>query len=147
MKLSSPAFADGAPIPTLYTCDGDNISPELHWSALPDPTISLALIVEDPDAPGGTFTHWIVWNLDPGKGGIGAGEVPDGAVQGRNDFGNIGYGGPCPPPGHGVHHYHFRLYALLKELMLIEGSTVQQLRAVLDETTLGETELIGTYER
>jgi Raf kinase inhibitor-like YbhB/YbcL family protein len=147
MKLSSPAFADGQPIPGRHTCEGENISPELQWSDLPEGTVSLALTCEDPDAPGGTFVHWVIWNIVPAKGGIGAGEVPLGAEEAANGFGANGYGGPCPPPGHGVHHYRFRLYALLKELTLPAGATIDDFRTVAAETTLAETELIGTCQR
>ena len=147
MKLTSPAFADGQPIPARYTCDGDDVSPELRWSDLSDGTLSLALTCEDPDAPRGTFTHWVAWNLDPTTGGMPAGEIPPGVRQGRNDFGRVGYGGPCPPPGHGVHHYHFTLYALAKEIGLLQGATITQLRGALRGVTLADAELVGTYER
>jgi Raf kinase inhibitor-like YbhB/YbcL family protein len=128
MLLRSPAFVDGQPIPTRYTCDGENVSPELQWSDIDPETVSLALTCEDPDAPGRTFTHWLIWDLSPSKGGLGAGEVPKSARQGRNDFGAIGYGGPCPPPGHGIHHYHFRLYALSAPVPVSEGATIAELR-------------------
>jgi hypothetical protein len=147
MKLTSPAFADGQPIPARYACDGENVSPELRWSDVPDGTLSLALRCEDPDAPRGTFTHWVLWNLDPTEGGIPAGEVPTGARQGRNDFGQVGYGGPCPPRGHGTHHYHFTLYAVPKEIGLPEGATITQLRDALRGVTLADAELVGTHER
>ena len=147
MKLTSPAFGDGAPIPARYTCDGEDVSPELRWSGLPDGTVSLALTCQDPDAPRGTFTHWVIWNLDPTEGGIPAGDVPKGARQGRNDFGQIGYGGPCPPPGHGVHRYFFTLYAVSTELGLPEGATIVAFHNVLRDVTLADAQLLGTYER
>ena len=147
MKLTSPAFGDGAPIPARYTCDGENVSPELRWSDVPDDTSSLALTCEDPDAPRGTFTHWVIWNLDPTEGGIRAGDVPKGARQGRNDFGHVGYGGPCPPPGHGVHRYFFTLYAVSTEIGLPEGATIVQVRDALRDVTLAAAQLLGTYER
>lgn len=147
MHLRSPAFADSQQIPARYTCDGDNVSPELLWSDVPHGTSGLALTCEDPDAPRGTFTHWLVWNLDPAKGGIGAGEVPPGARQGRNDVGTIGYGGPCPPRGHGTHHYHFTLNALSRQLPVPEGSTMVELRHAIAGTTLARAELVGTYRR
>jgi Raf kinase inhibitor-like YbhB/YbcL family protein len=147
MKLTSPAFEDGEPIPTRCTCNGDNTSPELVWSDVPEDTLTLALTCVDPDAPRGTFTHWVMWNLDPTPGGIGSGEVPAGARQGRNDFGQLGYGGPCPPPGHGPHHYHFRLSAVGEEIDLAEGATIAQLGEALAGATIAEAELVGTYER
>jgi Raf kinase inhibitor-like YbhB/YbcL family protein len=147
MKLTSPAFADGGMIPVEYTCDGEDLSPDLEWSDVPPRTTSLALTCEDPDAPRGTFTHWLVWNLDPSMGGLRAGEVPAGARQGRNDFGTIGYRGPCPPPGHGTHHYHFALYAVSRPIALGDGATIGELRRALAGATLDWAELIGTYRR
>lgn len=147
MRLTSPAFADGQRVPTRYTCDGDNVSPELEWFEVPEGTVTLALTCQDPDAPRGTFTHWVVWNLSPANCGLDAGEVPTGARQGVNDFGNVGYDGPCPPRGHGTHHYHFRLCAVPMELGLPEGSTIEDLRAALDGNALVRAELVGTYER
>jgi Raf kinase inhibitor-like YbhB/YbcL family protein len=147
MQLTSPAFTGGGAIPVRYTCDGDNISPEVHWAELPDDTVSLALICEDPDAPGGIFTHWLIWGLDPAKDGIGGGEVPAGSVQGRNDFGQIGYGGPCPPHGHGPHHYHFLVFALLKGVELGPGARRAEVLSAVKETTLAGADLVGTYER
>jgi Raf kinase inhibitor-like YbhB/YbcL family protein len=147
VKLVSPAFADGQPIPARYTCDGENVSPELWWSDVPSGTHSLALTCQDPDAPRGTFTHWVIWNLDPALERLPSGEVPPGALQGRNDFGHVGYGGPCPPPGHGPHHYHFTLYAVPELIPLPEGATITQLRAALGSGVLDEAELVGIYER
>jgi Raf kinase inhibitor-like YbhB/YbcL family protein len=147
VELTSPAFRGGESIPVRYTCDGENVSPELHWAERPDDTVSLALICDDPDAPGGIFTHWLIWGLDQTKGGVGAGEVPAGSVQGRNDFGQIGYGGPCPPHGHGPHHYHFRLFALLKAITLGPGASRDELVGAIKETTLGGADLVGIYER
>lgn len=147
MNLHSPAFADGERIPSRYTCDGVNVAPELRWSELPRGTMSLALTCEDPDAPRGTFTHWVAWNLDPATGGIGEGEVPPGMRQGRNDFGAVGYGGPCPPRGHGIHHYRFTLYALSTPIELSEGATIDELRRAIAGVTLARAELTGVYAR
>jgi Raf kinase inhibitor-like YbhB/YbcL family protein len=108
--LQSGAFAKGEPIPRRHGCEGQDLSPPLAWSGAPEGTRSLALVVDDPDAPGGTFTHWLGWGLDPAAERLGEGEGA--AVEGRNDFGTSGYRGPCPPPGHGRHRYFFRLYAL-----------------------------------
>jgi Raf kinase inhibitor-like YbhB/YbcL family protein len=147
MKLTSPAFADGAPIPARYTCDGDDVSPELHWTGVPPTAVSLALTCVDPDAPGGPFTHWVMWNLDPAKGGIGAGELPEGAGLGRNDFGSIGYRGPCPPRGPGTHHYHFVLLALSHHVPLPDGATIVELHRASRAATLARAEIVGRYRR
>jgi hypothetical protein len=110
MRIRSPDFANGGMIPAQFTCQGSDVSPELEISGVPAGAKSLALVLEDPDAPSGTFTHWIVWNIPPGTTKIASGTTPGGAVQGVNDFGNGGYGGPCPPAG--THRYFFRLAAL-----------------------------------
>jgi Raf kinase inhibitor-like YbhB/YbcL family protein len=128
-----------------YTCEGDDRSPALSWSDTPDGARTLALVVDDPDAPGGTFTHWVAWGIDPGIGVLAEGEA--GPVEGANDFGGVGYGGPCPPPGHGPHRYSFRLYALDDELDLAPGATKDHLEQAIEGHTLGVAELGGTYER
>jgi Raf kinase inhibitor-like YbhB/YbcL family protein len=118
--LESSAFENARAIPSRHTCEGDDVSPALHWTSVPEGTQSLALIVSDPDAPSGVFTHWVAWGLDPGAGGLGEGEAAP--REGRNDFGTVGYRGPCPPPGHGRHRYVFRLYALERDLELDAGA-------------------------
>jgi Raf kinase inhibitor-like YbhB/YbcL family protein len=147
MLLSSPAFGDGEPIPPLHTCDGANVSPELRWTGVPAGAVTLSLTCQDPDAPMGTFTHWVMWNMNRDRGRILAGEVPEEARQGLNDFGHIGYDGPCPPPGHGIHHYRFMLYAVATEIPLAEGATIADLHASLVGVTLTKAELVGTYAR
>ena len=104
MDLTSSNFEEGDPIPRVHTCDGEDTPPELHWSGVPSGVVELALTTEDPDAPGGTFVHWVAWGIDPSTGRLGADDV-SGIRQGRNGFGNSGFGGPCPPPGNGLHHY------------------------------------------
>ncbi|MGH3072806.1 MAG: YbhB/YbcL family Raf kinase inhibitor-like protein [Gaiellaceae bacterium] len=143
--LRSDAFEHGQPIPSQYSCDGQDRSPPLSWSEPPEETRSLALIVDDPDAPSGTFTHWLAWGIDPAAGGLGEGDRPQ--REGQNDFGTSGYGGPCPPPGHGLHHYSFRLAALDSELDLAAGTGKQELEQALAGHVLTVAELIGTYER
>lgn len=152
LSLISPAFADGAPIPLKYSRDGDNLSPELRWSGLPDGTRSLALVVEDPDAPRGTFYHWGVYNVAPDVDrfpeSVETGPLKHVAPVVVNDFGNARYDGPEPPQGHGVHHYHFRLYALdVPSLPVPRTADVRQLRREAEKHALAVTELIGTYER
>ncbi len=148
--LKSSAFAPAQPIPYRYSRDGENISPDLAWNETPPGTQTLALIVDDPDAPRGVFTHWVLFNI-PGTttslpAGVPHGDHPANAgIQGRNDFGDIGYGGPQPPPGK-PHHYHFTLYALNTTLPLRPGATKQQVLDAMQGHVLGQAQLIGTYE-
>jgi Raf kinase inhibitor-like YbhB/YbcL family protein len=145
MELESSAFADGQPIPRRHTCEGEDLSPPLAWTDVPEGTASLALIVDDPDAPRGTFTHWLGWGLDRTAAGLEEGEAAP--AEGRNDFGETGYRGPCPPPGHGPHRYFFRLYALEQALGLSPGAGRAELDAALARSSLATAELMGTYER
>jgi Raf kinase inhibitor-like YbhB/YbcL family protein len=142
--LQSSAFEHGEPIPRRHTCEGEDLSPPLAWSGVPEGTRSLALVVDDPDAPVGTFTHWLAWGLAPGAPGLGEGEAAQ--VEGRNDFGATGYRGPCPPSGH-RHRYFFRLYALDSDPDLRPGASKPDLERALEGHTLAVAELIGTYER
>jgi Raf kinase inhibitor-like YbhB/YbcL family protein len=144
-ELSSIAFNDGQPIPRKYSCEGENVSPPLDWSAPPEGTRSLALIVHDPDAPSGDFTHWVAWNIDPLDGGLDEGTHPP--VEGTNGFGENGYGGPCPPPGDGAHRYQHELFALDAEPELEPESSREQLEDAMEGHVLGGAELVGTYER
>lgn len=141
--LSSPAFGPGAPIPREHTCDGADRSPPLSWTAPPRRTRSLALIVDDPDAPGGTFTHWLAWGIGPKARRLPAGKPAP--VEGRNDSGKTGYLGPCPPGGR--HRYVFRLYALDVKLTLPAGAGKPELQRALAGHVLAVAKLVGTYER
>jgi hypothetical protein len=145
MKLTSPAFEANGSIPSQYTCDGQNVSPPLMIGEVPLAAKSLALIVDDPDAPAGDWVHWLVWNIDPKTAEIGEGKVPAGAAQGRTDFGNNRWGGPCPPSG--VHHYQFKLYALDSTLDLPETTTKNDLEKAMAPHTLERFTLVGTYRR
>lgn len=150
-SLSSSAFGQGATIPRQYTCDGADQSPPLTWSQLSPGTKSLALIVEDPDAPSGTFTHWVLFNIPPEPPELAAAVshqtvLPNGAVQGRNDFRRVGYGGPCPPRG-SAHRYFFRMLALDSLLNLTPGATASEVRSAASGHALGQAELVGTYGR
>jgi hypothetical protein len=147
ITVSSSAFGDGDAIPRRYTCDGDDRSPPLTWSDVPEGTRELALLVEDPDAPGGTFVHWVAWGLPADLGGLDEGTVPQGTGQGVNGFGRTGWGGPCPPRGHGPHRYVFTLFALSKALTLDEGASAQRLRGAMDDAVLAQGSLTGTYGR
>lgn len=151
MKLTSAAFVDGQPIPQKYTCDGADISPPLAWSAAPAGTRSLALICDDPDAPVGTWVHWVIYALPAASTElpemVGAVDVlPDGARQGLNDFRRVGYGGPCPPPGR-AHRYFFKLYALDAEVALGPRASKRELVRAMAGHVLAEAELMGTYQR
>lgn len=140
--ISSSAFENNGEIPSRYTCDGDNINPELVSGILPEDTVSLVLIVDDPDAPIGTFTHWIVWNIEPGSI-IKENTIP--GVQGLNGAKGTDYLGPCPPSG--THRYFFRFYALDTMLDIGSGSTRAALEQAMQEHIIAEGELMGTYSR
>jgi Raf kinase inhibitor-like YbhB/YbcL family protein len=143
--LESGAFEHAQPIPKRHTCDGEDVSPPLHWTNVPEEARSLVLLLDDPDAPSGIFTHWIAWGLDPATGALGEGEATP--SEGRNDFGSVGYRGPCPPPGHGRHRYVFRLYALERDLDLDSGAGKAELEQAIEGHVVTMAELVGTYER
>lgn len=143
--LTSPSFEHGAPVPRDHTCDAEDLSPPLAWSNAPPRTRSFALIVDDPDAPGGTFTHWLGWGIEAQATGFMEGERAP--IEGRNDFENVGYGGPCPPSGHGTHRYFFRLHALDAEVEVASGAGRDELEPALAGRVIAVAELVGTYER
>jgi Raf kinase inhibitor-like YbhB/YbcL family protein len=147
IELTSAAFADGDTIPDKYARLGDNVSPPLAWSGVPEGTIELALIVEDPDAPSGTFTHWIVSGLGPDTEGLAEGELPARAVEGSNDFGEDGYGGPQPPPGDPPHRYVFTLLALGSETELAPGTSAVEFHDAVQGNELARGQLTGRYGR
>ena len=145
-EISSSAFQPDGPIPVQYSCDGANRSPALSWGEPPAGTRSFALIVDDPDAPSGTFRHWAAWDIPASTRSIAVGEAA--GKQAVNGAGKSGYMGPCPPPGHGVHHYHFKLYALdTMSLGLAEGAKVEEVEKAAEKHALGRAELVGTFER
>jgi len=150
LQIRTDAFAAGATIPQKYTCSGENISPALAISGVPQSAKALALIVEDPDAPAGTFVHWVVYNMPPKTSQIDAGitpvkTMPGGGMQGRNDFGHVGYGGPCPPPG-SPHHYRFRLFASDGRITPSSdtGPAVEQ---AMQGHVVASAEMVGTFGR
>ena len=145
MKLISLAFSDKGNIPAKYTCDGVNISSPLTINEAPTDAKSLVLIVDDPDAPGGDWVHWTVFNIDPATTEIAEGAVPSGGVEGMTDFGKSGWGGPCPPSG--VHHYQFKLYVLDTKLTLGTSAKKQDIEEAMQEHILGQTLLVGLYQR
>ena len=151
MKLVSSAFRHGQPIPAIHSCDGEDQSPPLAWSEIPVTTRSFALIVDDPDAPRGTWTHWVLFNLPADAIELSPGvpripELKSGARQGVNDSGHVGFGGPCPPTG-GPHHYFFRLYALDCTLNLKPGVTRSEVDHAKTGHVLGDGVLMGTFQR
>ena len=143
MKITSPAFSEGGAIPKQFTRDGANRSPALQIEDVPEKAKSLALIMEDPDAPSGTFTHWVLFNISPGAKQIHEDAPPVMATQGRNDWGEIGYGGPQPPSGE--HRYFFKLFALDTVLSLTRGANKSDVEAAMEGHILDEAELMGHY--
>jgi len=150
--IASPAFTQNGKIPSRYTCDGENLSPALAWSGVPEGTKSLALIVADPDAPDPaapkmTWVHWVLYNIPPDERGLneGVAELPAGTLQGRNDWKRAGYGGPCPPIG--SHRYFFKLYALDTVLGDLENPSMGKLEKSLQGHVIAEAELVGLYQR
>jgi Raf kinase inhibitor-like YbhB/YbcL family protein len=151
LELITDEFEPGGAIPPDYTCSGRNISPPLGWRGLPDGAKTLALVLDDPDAASGTWAHWVIYNIPADARHLsanqpGQGQLDSGARQGRNDFGEVGYSGPCPPPGP-AHRYYFRLYALDRQLDLRPGATRAQLLDALQDHILDQTELMAHYGR
>jgi len=149
-QIKSTAFEHGGSIPKKYTCDGADVSPPLSWTSPPEATKSLALICDDPDAPMGTWVHWVLFGLPPNTRelleGVSTQEIlPDGSKQGTTDFGRVGYGGPCPPSG--THRYYFKLYALNANPDLRPGLTKEELLKAIEKNILAQAELMGRYQR
>jgi Raf kinase inhibitor-like YbhB/YbcL family protein len=144
-KLSSPAFKNGGQIPKKYGCAGENVNPLLMIENIPPETRSMAVVFDDLDAPGGSYVHWVLWNIDPGTGEIKENSIPGGAVQGMNDFKKQNYGGPCPPTR--PHRYVFKVFALDTLLVLNPGSTKPDLEKAMKGHILGQTQLKGTYSK
>src|SRR5579872_3962131 len=149
LKLTVAPYPNGGAIPTLHTCDGADLSPALEWSGEPAGTQSFALILDDPDAPAGTWNHWLLYDLAASVHSLAQGYKPGHpGVSGTNDFGKTGYGGPCPPKGHGPHRYFFRLYALdTPALGVPQGARRKQLESTLQQHQLGIAEYMGRFER
>lgn len=145
MNISSQDFERDAMIPEKFTCDGENINPQLSISDVPAEAKSLALIVNDPDAPSGDFVHWVMWNIDPSVTEIMQGTTPIEATEGNNDTGEPGWTGPCPPSG--THHYEFHLYALDQKIELLPGADKHEFREALEGAVLEEAIYVGLYSR
>lgn len=151
LGMTSDAFANGRPIPSSFTCDGNNASPPLRWSGVPRNAKSLALTVFDTDAPNGGFVHWVIYDIPASAPGLGAGipaqpKLNDGSEQGKNGTGQVGYHGPCPPSGP-AHHYYFRLYALNNQPNLPPGATMTELNQAIRGHVIAQGQLMGTYGR
>ena len=154
-RVTAAPFASHASIPHEYTCEGANVSPALEWAEVPDGTATIALIMDDPDAPGGTFTHWVLFNLPPDAMRLPRAvdvhtEFADRApspCEGENDFGDVGYGGPCPPPGDAAHDYVFHLYALDTALDLDDGAPKAEVLRAMEGHVLADAQRVGTYKR
>ncbi len=151
LTVSTSAFQEGEVIPTEYTCEGQDVSPPLAWDEPPAGTQSLVLIVDDPDAPVGVFTHWVLFNIPSDSRDLpealpAQAQLPSGAQQGKNDFGRLGYGGPCPPPGRS-HRYRFTVYALDQPLELTAGASKKQVLDAIQGHILAQGQLTGTYQR
>jgi Raf kinase inhibitor-like YbhB/YbcL family protein len=149
-EITSNAFRSGSSVPKKFTCDGPDVSPALSWTGAPAKTKSFALIVDDPDAPVGTWVHWVLYNLPSDTRNVAEGtpkdpRLPNGALQGRNDFGKVGYNGPCPPRG-SAHRYFFKIYALDSQMGLKPGATKADLERAMKGHTLDQAQLIGTFQ-
>ena len=147
IRLTSAVLHAGSAIPKRFTCDGDGTSPPLRWAGVPGAAKELALLVEDPDAPGGTFVHWVVLRMRPSLHGVPEGRVPGGAIQAIQSFGDKGYGGPCPPKGNEAHHYVFTLYALDRRLGLDAGAGPDKVRSAINGAAITKGTLQATYAR
>ena len=145
MTITSPAFSDNQAIPKQYTCDGAGINPPLQFASVPSEAKTLALLVEDPDAPTGTWIHWLMWNIPSAVSQIAENSVPEGAVQGQGSSGQNVYGSPCPPSG--IHRYIFTVYALDGKLVLPSYSTVENLQAAMQGHIIDQAQIIGLYGR
>jgi len=145
IQITSTAFTEGGKIPRIYTCDDQNVSPPLSWTGVPTTTVSLALIMDDPDAPSGTWVHWVLYNLAPDITNLDQGKTGLG-TDGKNDFNRLGYGGPCPPRG-STHRYYIKLYALDRNLDLKSGATKSQVENAMRGHILAQGQLMGRYGR
>jgi len=145
ITVTSTAFEDGSPIPQRYSCDGANLSPPLAWTELPAEVAAVALLVDDPDAPRGTFVHWVVLDVPPRTRSVGEGEVPAGGRQMRNSAGDAAYFGPCPPSG--THHYRFTVFGLRSATGLREGTKLERALRAIQQSAVAAGRLVGTYTR
>ena len=146
MQITSPAFPNQGSVPQKYTCEGEGAQPPLTISDVPDGTQALALIVDDPDAPVGLFTHWVVWNIEPDISQIEEDASWESAIEGNNSAGQMGWMAPCPPADTGVHHYRFQLFALSSPLTVKEGAQRNEVEKAIEEVEIDRAELVGQYQ-
>jgi Raf kinase inhibitor-like YbhB/YbcL family protein len=147
ITVTSPAFAEAAPIPPEFSCDGDDVSPPLSWEGVPDDAVELALVVDDPDARRGTYVHWVLFGLDPSLTALEQGEVPEGARQAENSAGDAEYKGPCPPGGDDAHRYRFTVYALREEISVDDGTGTGDVLAAVSDAAIAKGTLTSTFDR
>jgi Raf kinase inhibitor-like YbhB/YbcL family protein len=147
IELHSPAFSDHALLPPRSAKDNQDSSPPLEWSGVPDEAVELVITCEDPDAPSGTWIHWLVAGIDPQTTNVEEGKLPPGGIEGKNSYGDLGYGGPQPPIGDGAHRYFFRVHALNRASRLTDGFERSQLQAVFDDCEVARGTIVGTYQR
>jgi Raf kinase inhibitor-like YbhB/YbcL family protein len=147
ITVSSAALAQDAPIPPKYSCDGDDVSPPLSWDGVPNAAVDLALVVDDPDASGGTYVHWVLFGLDPSVTELEEGELPAGARQAKNSAGDAGYKGPCPPAGDDPHRYRFTVYALDNQLAAVDGAGTGEALTAVRERAIAKGTLTATFDR
>lgn len=145
MKITSAAFDHNTKIPSKYTCDGENVNPQLDFDGVPQQAKSLVLIMDDPDAPSKTWVHWVVFNINPRASEVKENSIPEDGIEGITDFGKPGYGGPCPPSG--THRYFFKLYALDSVLVLPQNATKQMVEEKMQVYIVDKAELVGVYSR
>ncbi len=147
IEVRSSTIDDGGRIPDKHCHDGPNVSPAIEWVGVPSDATEIVVMCSDPDAPGGTFLHWLVTGIEPHTGGIPEGQTPPGSRTWPNDFGEDGWGGPAPPPGHGPHHYHFEVYALSEPIQLPDRPSADDVRWATEGITVAKGTLVGIYER
>lgn len=147
IDVRSSTIDEGGPIPDKHAHDGPNVSPAIEWIGVPNDAAEIVLMCSDPDAPSGRFLHWLVTGIHPHTGGVAEGRAPEGSQEWSNDFGEQGWGGPAPPPGHGPHHYEFEVYALSQPLELADGPTADDVHRAVDGITVAQGTLVGIYER
>jgi len=146
ITVTSTAWADNTPIPEKYSCDGDDVSPPLAWEGVPEDAVELAVVVDDPDAGGGPFVHWVLFGIDPSVTGLEEGRLPEGASEAKSAFGKVGWGGPCPPEADDAHGYRFTVYALDEKVTADAGADFGGVLGEIEEAATAKGVLVGTFD-